>query len=62
MWCPDTHASVTQWVDAVGSTHRKIQLQPMPTMTSNMAVWFMTPLFPKTMEFNGSVFTKNTLW
>lgn len=55
MWCPDSHAAVTQWVDASGSTHRKIVLQRMPTMTPDMAVWFMTPMFPKTLTVNGKV-------
>lgn len=55
MWCPETHATVTHWVDHVGSTHRKIVLVPMPTMNTDMAVWFMTPMFPKTMSFEGKV-------
>lgn len=55
MWCPDTHATVTQWVDRSGSTHRKIVLQPMPSMTADMAVWFMSPMFPKTLTVNGKV-------
>lgn len=55
MWCPDSHAKVTQWVDIVGSTHRRIELHPMPTMTAEMAVWFMTPMFPKTLTVDGQV-------
>lgn len=39
LWCPDTHANVTQWVDLVGSTHRKVLLQAQPTMTVEMASW-----------------------
>lgn len=27
----------------------------MPTMNTDMAVWFMTPMFPKTMVFDGKV-------
>lgn len=57
MWCPDTHATVTHWVDSVGSTHRKIELQAMPEMTANMAVWFMSPMFPKTLTIDDKVGT-----
>lgn len=62
MWCPNKHAKVTQWVDDVGSTHRLIQLQPMPSMTAQMAVWFMTPTFPKTLTIHNQTFTKHYLW
>lgn len=55
MWCPDSHATVTQWVDEVGSTHRKITLKPIANMTAQMAVWFMTPAFPKTLNISGGV-------
>jgi hypothetical protein len=30
-------------------------MQPMPDMTADMAVWFMTPMFPKTLTVNGQV-------
>lgn len=62
MWCPDTHATVMQWVDEVGSTHRKITLNPIANMTAQMAVWFMTPAFPKTLNISGAIFTKHRLW
>lgn len=55
MWCPDSHANVTQWVDDVGSTHRKIQLQAMPNMNADMAMWFLTPMFPQTLSISGKV-------
>jgi hypothetical protein len=44
-----------QWVDEVGSTHRKITLNPIANMTAQMAVWFMTPAFPKTLNISGAV-------
>lgn len=55
MWCPDDDATVTEWVDDAGATHRKIVLNPMKNMTAKMAVWFMTPAFPETLVVNGKV-------
>eukprot|EP00775_Hariotina_reticulata_P003867 gene3867-4122_t len=66
MWCPGKDATIQEWVDQSGSTHRSITLRPQKNMTSSMAIWFISSyvmgLMPPYVEFQGGVYHYYHLW
>lgn len=55
MWCAPDNATVKEYVDEAGATHRIIALNPQPGLTAQAAQWYTSGFCPPMVVFQGKV-------
>ncbi|KAI8464077.1 MAG: hypothetical protein J3K34DRAFT_127711 [Monoraphidium minutum] len=60
LYCPGREVKVMQYVDAVGTLRREIDIPVQ--VTANMVLWMFSPLFPQFLEFKGKMWFWYHLW